>query len=264
MEEQKGLELDLKHIVKVLMKKWWLILVVSVLCAAIMFAYTSFFVGDTYTVTAQMTVRNVVDTPNVEQVGMTSSDVLAATSLIETYCVILENNNSLNLILAESGLTGKYTPGQIKSMISVSGVGESLVLEIKVTAANGQDAQAIANAATKVLELYDGLGASAKAAYQVEAPNANNPDSKGETLKTLIGFLVGAVITSLILIILDLKRDIIHSDDWLKETYGDSIPVLSVIPDVNHSFGAKYGKRRKYDYYARFGYYQTEQQNKDA
>ena len=248
MEEQKGLELDLKHIITVLLKKWWLILVVSVLCAAIMFTYTSLFVDDTYTVRAQMTVSNVVDAPNVEQVGMTSSDVLAATSLIETYCVILKNENSMNLILAESGLSGRYTAGQIKSMISASGVGESLVLEILVTAPNGQDAQAIANAATKVLEMYDGLGASAKAAYQVSAPNANNPDSKGETLKAIIGFLVGAVGTALVLISLDLKNDSIHSDEWLKESFGESIPLLSVISDANAGGEYKYGKYRRCGY----------------
>ena len=250
MEEQKGLELDLKHIICVLLKKWWLILVVSVLCAAIMFAYTSLFVDDTYTVRAQMTVSNVVDAPNMEQIGMSSSDVLAATSLIETYCVILKNENSMNLILAESGLSGKYTAGQIKSMVSASGVGESLVLEILVTAPNGQDAQAIANAATKVLEMYDGLGASARAAYQVSAPNANNPDAKGETLKAIIGFLVGAVCTALILIILDLKNDSIHSDEWLKETFGESIPLLSVIPDANAGIESKDGKYKRYSYFA--------------
>ena len=170
----------------------------------------------------------------------------------------------MNLILAESGLSGKYTAGQIKSMVSASGVGESLVLEILVTAPNGQDAQAIANAATKVLEMYDGLGASAKAAYQVSAPNANNPDSKGETLKALIGFLAGAVCTAVILIVLDLINDSIHSDEWLRENFGESIPLLSVIPDVNDGNNSKYGNHKKYGYCARLSCDQTENSAQDA
>ena len=81
MEQQKELELDLKHLFKLLLKKWWLLLLVALLGAAIMLAYTAIMVKDTYTVVTQMTISNVVDAPNVEQVGMTSSDVQAATSL---------------------------------------------------------------------------------------------------------------------------------------------------------------------------------------
>lgn len=258
MEEQKELELDLRHIVKILLKKWWLILVVSLLCAAIMFAYTAIMVTDTYTVVAQMTVSNVVDAPNVEQVGMTSSDVLAATSLIDTYCVVLKNENSLKLILKESGLADRYSVSSLKSMISAGGVNESLVLQIQVTCPNVQDAQAIANAATKVLQESGLRGASASPLYQVEAPDVARPDAKGESTKAMLGFLIGAVVTSFVLVVLDLKKDIIHSDEWIKETFGEEIPVLVIIPDANNGGNSiRYNKRQKYGYYARYGYYST-------
>ncbi|MBQ9760476.1 MAG: hypothetical protein IJW16_03915 [Clostridia bacterium] len=256
MEEQKGFELDLKHILKLILKKAWLIVLVSVLCAAIMIAYTSFFVADTYTVVTQMTVSNVVDAPNVEQVGMTSSDVIAATSLIDTYCVILKNENSLNRILTETGLQDRYSIASLRSMIAVGGVNESLVLQIQVTSPNPQDAQAIANAATKVLQETELRGASATPLYQVSAPDIDRPDSKGTSTKAIVGFLLGAIVTAMILIVIDLKRDNIHSDEWLKETFGESVPVLAVIPDVNRN--NLRGKGRRYGYYARYGYYRAD------
>lgn len=256
MEDQKTIELDFRHISKLLLKKWWLILVVALVFAAIMFTYTVYFIDDTYTVKAQICVSNVVDSPNIEQVGMTSSDVTAATSLVDTYCVILKNDHSIKMILKESGLGNKYSARAIKSMITAGAVNESLILEIRITAPNPQDAQAIANASTKVLQETDLIGASATPLYQVDAPNANNPDSKGTSTKVMIAFVVGAVLMALILIVLDLKKDTIRSDEWLKEKYGESIPLLAIIPNANRN--AK-GGRRKYGYYARYGYYTTNQ-----
>ena len=256
MEEQKGLEFDLKHIVKLLLGKLWLIATVSVLCAAMLFAYVAYFVADTYTVTAQMWISNVVDAPNIEQVGMTSSDVIAATSLVDTYSVILKNDYSIKQILAETGLAGTYSAAQLKSMITAYAVNESLILEIQVTSPDPQHSQEIANQATKILKEYDLRGASATPLHQVETKSLDASDSKGTVAKALLGFLLGAVMTSLVLIFLDMRRDTIHSDDWLKEKYGESIPVLAIIPDVNGS-GFKNGKRKKYGYYARYGYYRA-------
>ncbi len=254
MEEKKGLELDLRHIAKLLFAKLWLIVLVAMLCAAIMVGYVVFFVPDTYTVVTQMTVSNVVDAPNVEQVGMTSSDVTAATSLLDTYCVILKNEHSLNRILDEAGLENKYSIGQLRSMISAGGVNESLVLQIQVTGTNAQDTQAIANAATKVLQETALRGASASPLYQVAAPDVDRPDSKGTSTKAVVGGMLGAVVTALLLIVVDLKRDNVHSDAWLKETFGEAIPVLSVIPDASQ--GTANGKHYGYRY-SRYSYYRS-------
>ena len=256
MEDQKTVELDFRHIAKLLLKKWWLILAVAVVFATVMFAYMEYFVEDTYTVKAQIGVSNVVNSPNLDQYGMSSSDVTAATSLVDTYCVILKNDHSLKMILNETGLGSKYSTRALKSMITAGSVNESLILEIRVTATNPQDAQAIANAATKVLEESEWIGASATPLYQVDAPNKNNPDSKGTSTKMMIAFAAGAALMALILIVLDLRKDTIRSDEWLKEKYGDSIPLLAIIPNANRN--VKNG-RKKYGYYARYGYYTTNQ-----
>ena len=253
MEQQKELELDLKHLFKLLLKKWWLLLLVALLGAAIMLAYTAIMVKDTYTVVTQMTISNVVDAPNVEQVGMTSSDVQAATSLIDTYCVILKNEDSLEKIIEVSGLA--YSKSSLKSMISASGVNESLIMQIRVTAANPHDAECIANAATKVLQETELRGASATPLYEAKAPSINSPDAKGEMTKALIGFVVGAIAAAFVLVVIDLKRDSVHSDEWLKETFGEEIPVLSVIPDSRSDAP---GRGRRYTYYARYGYYKID------
>ncbi len=260
MEEKKELELDLRHIAKLLLAKLWLILLVAMLCAAIMVGYVALLVPDTYTVVTQMTISNVVDAPNVEQVGMTSSDVLAATSLLDTYCVVLKNEKSLKDILKEAKLEGKYSLGQLRSMISAGGVNESLVLQIQVTGTNAQDTQAIANAATKVLQETAIRGASASPLYQVEAPDVNRPDSKSTSTKAMVGALLGAVVTALLLVVIDLRRDNVHSEVWLKETFGETIPVLSVIPDATQ--GAAKGKRYGYRYYSRYGYYRASHNKK--
>lgn len=246
------LEIDIRHIAKILLKKLWLILPIALICAVILAGYTSFFVADTYTATTQMYVSNVVDDPNAVLYGITSSDFMAASGLVNAYQAILTNDNSLKLILQETGLQNTYSASELRSMISASPVSETPVLEIQVVSTNPQHAQMIANATTKVLNEYDLRGASAQAIYQASLPQT--PDSKGTLLKGLIGFLVGALVSSVLVILLDYTRDTVRSDDWLREMYGEKIPVLSVIPVVG---GAKSGKRKKYGYYERYGYYSS-------
>lgn len=250
MEEKKIMEFDIRHITKTVIKKLWLILPIALICAAILVCYTVFYVPDTYTATTQMYISNVVDDPNAVLYGITSSDFMAASGLVNAYQAILTNENSLTLILQETGLQSTYSTGALRSMISATVVNETPVLQINVVSQNPQHAQMIANATTKILNEYDLRGASAYAIYQASLPR--DPDSKGTVVKGLIGFMVGALVSAVLAVLFDFKRDTVRSDDWLREMYGEKIPVLSVIPIVG---GEKNGKRKKYGYYERYGYY---------
>ncbi len=257
MEEKKDFEIDIRHIAKTLLKKLWLILPIALTCAVILVSYTAFLVPDTYTATTQMSVSNVVDDPNALLLGMSSSDYMAASGLVGAYSAVLVNENSLNMILNKTELHGKYSISQLKSMISASSVNDTPILEISVVCEDKQDAQRIANAASEVLSEYDLRGASAKSLYPAFVPK--NPNSKGLVMKALIGFVLGALVTAICVVVLDFKRDTVRSDDWLREVYGEKIPILAVIPVVG---GDKSGKRKKYGYYERYGYYTSNHQKK--
>lgn len=264
MEDRNDLTIDLRRVASIMLKRWWLILVISLLFAAILFVHTAYFVTDTYTATTQMYVRNVIGDPNYELNGITSGDWVAATGLADTYCVILENDYSLQaireILLREFGLN--YSTDALRSMIAAMPIEETPVVQISVVSYDKQHAAAIANAATRVLSEYELPGTSAVVLYQANPPAAAN--SKGVVTKALLGFVIGFILCAVVLIVLDLKQDVIHSDDWLRETFGEKIPLLAIIPSANSSSSSGYGKRKRYNYYERYGYYSANRTDKNA
>ncbi|MGN1095784.1 MAG: hypothetical protein ACI4QR_05300, partial [Eubacteriales bacterium] len=50
-------------------------------------------------------------------------------------------------------------------------------------------------------------------------------------------------------------NDRIQSDDWLRGSFKDDVPVLTVIPDMTAKHGGKYGYG--YGKYGKYGYYGT-------
>ncbi len=77
---------------------------------------------------------------------------------------------------------------------------------------------------------------------------ASKRSSPSYTKNTAIGALIGLVIASAIIVISYLLDDIIHSEDYITETYPD-IPLLTVVPDLissrNNGYGYYGGSARK-------------------
>ena len=83
------IEIDLKRLFGALMKKAWLIGIVSVVCAVAVFFGTVFFVAPKYQSTAMFYVNNNAVSLGETSLSITSGDISASKSL-----VIAENNKS--------------------------------------------------------------------------------------------------------------------------------------------------------------------------
>ena len=69
---------------------------------------------------------------------------------------------------------------------------------------------------------------------------------------TVFGFIIGMLLSSLVIVCLDLFNNSVRSEDYLTETYPD-IPLLTVIPDT--APGKEYGYYKKHGYYKKSRYY---------
>lgn len=233
-KNEKEIEIDLRRLMLVLWSRAWVIVLVSVLFAAVAFSYAWFFITPTYSASAQLYVNNnYVDSP-----GFSSSQIAAAQDLADTYMVILESRNVLEDVAEQTGLG--YSYGQLKGMVSTEAVNETEVFQITVTCAQYKHAAIIANAIADVLP--DKIAAVVDgSSVRVVDRAVENPNPVGPSYQKylVLGAVIGVAFSVAVIILADLMDTTINSEDYLAQVY-KKIPLLAVVPGGEGSKSGHY------------------------
>lgn len=249
-KEKDGVEIDLKRLMMAVLYRWWIILLATIVCGTAAFCYAWFSITPVYAANVKLYVNNnYVDSP-----GYSSAQITAAKDLAATYMVILESRNVLDEVSEKTG--GKYSYGQLKSMVSATAINETEVFQVQVTGTDYKDAATIANYIAEVLPAKITAiveGSSVRVIdFAVENPNPVGPSYEKYLL---LGAAAGMVLSVALVVVIDLTDTSIKSEEYLIHVYG-KFPLLAVIPDSEHT-GSSY--KKGYYRYSR-GYYETEQQ----
>ncbi len=236
----EAIELDIKEIFGVLLKRVWIISLCAVLTGAAVFVYIAKFVTPLYRAEVTMYVNN--NSGNTEFVS--SSNLAVALQLVNTYVNIIQSNKVLEKVVDTADLT--LTPAQIRGMISANAVNETEMFAVRVTSPDPELSAKIANAIadvapqeiTQIIE-----GSSAKVIDYANVPQ--RPVSPGYTMKTLLGFVVGALLSTAFFVIHYLLDTHVKTEEELEKIC--NIPVLGVIPDFAQPVKEvrKKGRQRK-------------------
>ena len=253
MNETHGeIEINIRDIISVFLKRWWLILIATVLGGALLFGYAYATYVPTYKSTAKMYVNNKGEGAFGTQVGTSTNDIYAAQALVNTYCEMIKTRLTLEAVIKEAKLD--YTYEQLLAMLSCGSVNDTEVFYVSIVSRDPAEAKAIVNTIVKIVpeqieEIIE--GSSVKT---VDAAVEGAQLSSGITTKALLGAAIGFVISCLFFFIFDVGiNDTLQSEEWVTEAFDEEIPLLAVVPDVNYSGGKGY---RKYKYY-RHSYYES-------
>lgn len=229
---------DLSHIVKVVWHRIWIIGIVSILIAALCFSIAAFFITPTYSSSIMLYVNN--SSFNVGDLGfsISSSQLTAAQSLAKTYTVLLKNRTTLERVIDEAEV--EYDWETIYDMIESGPVNETEVLRITVTCTNPYEAERIANGIAKVLpqrvaEIVEGASMEVVDSAIVDTEKV----APSISLYTIVGFILGALISIAVLIIMALMDNTVHDEDYVIKTY--DYPILAKVPDLLDAGTKKYG-----------------------
>ena len=234
-------ELDLSALLKVLWNRIWAIIIVAVIGGAAAFCYAKFAITPQYQSSVMMYVNNRgVGGTTTYQISTT--ELTAAKSLVNTYLVVLNSRTCLNEVSEKSG-TG-YSYRTLSGMIDATAVNDTEIFRITVTSTSAEEAQLIANTIADVLpsKISDIVeGSSVKVVdYAPLLPNKTYPSN---AKFTLLGLLAGAVLSIAVIFVLQLMDDLIHNEEYLTNTF-EGIPVLAAIPDLmEHSEKSYYYRR---------------------
>ena len=247
-ENRDVIEINFKRILYVLWRRLWAILLVGAIFGAAAISYALFFITPTYSAKAQLYVNNnYVGSP-----GFSSSQISAAQSLADTYMVIMLSHNVLDDVVENTGLG--YTYGQIRNMVSAASVNETEVFEVRVTCTNYKHAAIIANAIADVLPDKIAAVVEGSSVRVVDKAIENpNPVGPNHTRYLVVGFMLGAMLTAMIIVVADILDKSITSEEYLRQAYAD-VPLLAVIPFDD---GNKYGYHKGYRHYRNYYTYTT-------
>lgn len=240
------IEIDLLHIFEVLLAKIWTIILVALLFGASAFGIASKLITPKYESSAMFYVNNNNLNIGSASFSISSSDISASQSLVDTYIVILNTRNTLNTVIKKADIDYSYE--ELSKMISASAVNSTEVFKVTVNSADPEEASKIANTIAEVLpdkisEIVTGSGAKVVDYAVID----NNKVSPSITKYTAIGILIGVVLSSAIIILKDIFDDTIKDDTYLLNTYED-IPTLATIPDLDSKRKSSYYNDKYYSY----------------
>lgn len=238
-QQKEIMEIDLKRVFRAIVKRGWLVILVSVLCAALTFAGTYFFITPQYESAAMFYVNNSNLSIGDTSVSISSGDLTTSRSLVDSYIVILNSRETLVDVIDYAGVSYSYK--ELGAMISATAVNETEIFRVVVTSPDPAEAEEIANAIAYILPkriatIIDGT--SAKVVDMAIRPTA--PSSPSYVTNTLLGFLIGFALVVLVIALREIFDITIRTEEDVRSSCKH--PILAEVPDMNaHSKGSSYG-----------------------
>jgi len=229
------MELDLRKLIVILLEKWWIIVLSVILCSSVTFGIFRFMVDPVYTASTTLYVFNSEDRTSG---SLTSSDLTVARSMVTTYVVLLKSDSVLSEVARQTNLG--YTDAQIKDMISASSENNTEVIKVMVENTNPEHAQEIANTLLTVgTEKIVKVMKAGSVEVIDEAKLPTKPSSPNLLLNTVIGALLGLMISVMGILLVEMFDTTIKSEEDIKEMF--NIPIVGVIPTIPVNASGKKG-----------------------
>lgn len=257
IRENKGKEIGLRDLQKILVRCWWIMIAAAIILAGVTFLFLRITHKDVYTAKAKIWVMRKNTTIQEGMSIKNTTDVSIANNIIPDVVDVAKNNLDVKeAVEQETGLSLKT------ATLRVSSAEELHIVEISVTSESPEEAYTLANSlrtqtCAKINYLMEGEeGAYAKPYESIEKPEKpSNPISK---LTILLAGFIGAVVIYAVFFVLYLTDDKINDAEDVQTHLG--ISVLGEIP--NERDVSTHRKRYGSYYYRRYKAYQapTEQQ----
>lgn len=227
---------DLWQIIRSLWKKAWIIGISTLLAGILGFMVAALGIAPKYSSSVMLYVNNGISVGDI--FSMSSSTITGARSLVDTYIVILQNRTTLNKVIEKADVD--YDFDDLEDMIKAESVNGTEVMRITVTTTDPYEAANIANSIAIVLpqRISEIIEGSTMEVVDSGAVNLKKV-SPSITGYTVVGMLVGAIVSVLVLIVLDMRDDTIRGEEYILQNY--EYPILAKIPDLSNTDSKSYG-----------------------
>lgn len=213
---EKG-EIDVFVLMRILWRRIGLIILVAFFMASLFGILTRFFVAPTYQSGFTAFINNKAEANT--QTSVSNADTSAAESLANTYAEILRSRPMLESAAKLAKIDKSYR--ELNGMVSTRIQDNTQLVNVSVTAKSPEEAYYLAKTISEIAPDYlsDIVEGSS---MKIVAKPVKNLQKVGPSLSKncLIGALIGLVLSSLIVIYLEIMDTRIKSSEELEEAYG--------------------------------------------
>ena len=227
MKEKNLMEIDVFHLLKILWKRKLLIVLVAFVTGAVAFVYSSFIVKPEFTSTTRIYVvnRNQGDKP-----GLTNQDLQAGSYLVKDYREIILSQDVLEKVATDLKL--ELPPKGLASKIKVTVPVDTRIVSISVTDRAPEEASRIANSLREVAaQKIISVTRVSDVTTLEEARPATSPSSPNIRRNTLVGFLAGAVVMVVTVLLVELLDTRVKRPEDIEDVM--QIALLGVVPNLD-------------------------------
>ena len=227
MKEQNMMEIDVFQLLKILWKRKFLIALVAIVTGVVAFAYSSFIVKPEYTSTTRI---YVVNRNQGDKSGLTNQDLQAGSYLVKDYREIILSQDVLEK--AATDLKLDLPPKGLASKIKVTVPADTRIVSISVTDRAPEEASRIANSLREVAaQKIISVTRVSDVTTLEEARPATSPSSPNIRRNTMIGFLAGAVVMIVTVLLIELLDTRVKRPEDVEDVM--QIALLGVVPNLD-------------------------------
>lgn len=227
MKEQNMMEIDVFQLLKILWKRKVLIALVAIVTGVVAFAYSSFIVKPEYTSTTRI---YVVNRNQGDKSGLTNQDLQAGSYLVKDYREIILSQDVLEKVATDLKLD---LPSKgLASKIKVTVPADTRIVSISVTDRVPEEASRIANSLREVAaQKIISVTRVSDVTTLEEARPATSPSSPNIRRNTMIGFLAGAVVMIVTVLLIELLDTRVKRPEDVEDVM--QIALLGVVPNLD-------------------------------
>lgn len=227
MKEQKEMiEIDVLSLVKILWRRKFLIILVSIVTAIAGLGISMFLLTPEYTSTTRIYVVNREQGDNP---GITNQDLQAGSYLVKDYREIILSQDVLNQVVTNLKLSG--TAKDLSGKIDVEVLRDTRIVSISVEDSSAREASRIANAVREVAaQKIIAVTRVSDVTTLEEAQPATTPSSPNIRRNVLLGFGAGFVFMIVVILLTELLDDRVKKPEDIENTMG--LTLLGVVPNL--------------------------------
>lgn len=227
MKEQNTLEIDVLQLFRALWKRKLVILLVAIITSSVAFAYSTFVIKPEFT---SMTRIYVVNRDQGEKSGLTNQDLQAGSYLVKDYREIILSQDALEKVATNLKLD--MPAKTLASKVQVTVPADTRIVSISVKDKQPEEASRIANSLREVAaEKIVAVTRVSDVTTLEEARPATTPSSPNVRRNSLFGFLGGAVVTVIAVLLIELLDTRVKRPEDVEDVL--KIPLLGLVPDFD-------------------------------
>lgn len=227
MKEQNTTEIDVFQLFKTLWKRKLMILLVALVTGAGAFACSTFIVKPEYTSTTRI---YVVNRNQGDKSGLTNQDLQAGSYLVKDYREIILSQDALEKVAANLKLD--MPAKTLASKVQVTVPTDTRIVSISVKDKQPEEASRIANSLREVaVEKIVAVTRVSDVTTLEEARPTTTPSSPNVRRNSLFGFLGGAVVTVIAVLLIELFDTRVKRPEDIEDVL--QIPLLGLVPDLD-------------------------------